>query len=58
MIYWVLGIIAYLVIGYFVYEKSMSKNDLPKWQQIVLSFIGWPLLIPLWVIHKLHMLCG
>lgn len=48
-------IVVYLLIAFFVYKKYMSTSKHPKWEQIMLSF-AWILLLPLWLIHKLHML--
>lgn len=48
-------IVVYLLIAFIVYKKYMSTSKHPKWEQIMLSF-AWILLLPLWLIHKLHML--
>ena len=48
-------IVVYLLIAFIVYKKYMADAKQPEWEKILLS-IAWILLLPLWLIHKLHML--
>lgn len=55
MIY-IIGIIIYAVIAYFVYSKVTSKwENNSKAENIYYSII-WIVLIPLYIIHKVHKL--
>ena len=53
MMYWIIGIIIYLIIAGFTYKKFVSKWSNPKWEQIMFS-IAWILLLPLYGIRKIH----
>jgi hypothetical protein len=54
MIYWVLGIIAYLIIAALTYQFYMKKSESHEtWEKIMLS-LSWFALPPLWIIHKIH----
>ena len=48
-------IIAYLIVAILVYIYYFKDSKHPTWEKIGLS-IAWILLLPLWLIHKLHML--
>lgn len=54
MIY-IIGIIIYVLIAWFVYNKITSKWEHSKVENIYFSII-WILLIPLYIIHKIHTL--
>ena len=51
--WWIIGIIIYLVITYFAYTKYISKWDKSKFEKIYFSFI-WPIVLPLYGIHYVH----
>jgi hypothetical protein len=54
MIWWIIGIIAYLAIACFTYFKFTSKwESHTKLGQIYFSAV-WILILPLFIIHWLH----
>lgn len=53
MLYWILGILIYLVIAYFTYNKIVSKWNNPKWENIMIS-LSWICLLPLYGIRKIQ----
>lgn len=53
MIYWIIGIIAYILIGVFSYKKYISKMDLTKFEKIWFSVL-WVTLLPLYGIRKIQ----
>jgi hypothetical protein len=48
-------VLAYLIIAFVLYKYVISKWDIKEWEKIFFSLI-WILVIPLWLIHKIHML--
>lgn len=46
-------ILIYLIIAYFAYEKFISDFDNKEWEKILFS-IGWPLVLILYGIRKIH----
>ena len=54
MIWWIIGIIAYIAIACFTYFKFTSKwESHTKLGQIYFSAV-WILILPLFIIHWLH----
>lgn len=53
MIYWFIGIIAYILIAIFAYKKYISKIDTTKFEKIWFS-IFWITLLPLYCIRKIQ----
>ena len=51
MIYWVIGIIVYLVIALLFFKKFKWTNH-PLWERIMLS-LSWICAIPLYGIKKI-----
>ena len=53
MIYWIIGIIVYLAIAGFTYNKFVSKWDNKKWEKILFSLF-WVGILPLYGVRKIH----
>ena len=53
MIYWIIGIIVYIIIGIFGYQKLFSKMDATKFEKIWYS-VFWIALVPLYGIRKIQ----
>ena len=53
MICWILGIIVYLVIAYFTYEKLVKNWNNPKWENIMMS-LSWICIIPCYVVYWIN----
>lgn len=49
---WII-ILIYLIIAPLTYKFVVAKGDQPVWEKIMMS-IGWPLLIPLYLIYWIH----
>lgn len=53
MIYWIIGIVIYILIGIFAYKKYLSKMDDSTFNKIWLS-VFWITLLPLYGIRKIQ----
>ena len=54
MIYWIIGVLVYLVIAYFAYAKIIKNWDgHSQFEKIYFSLI-WILILPLYGIHWIH----
>ena len=53
MIYWFIGIIAYILIEIFSYKKYISKWDVTKFEGVWFSFF-WIALLPLYGVRKIQ----
>lgn len=49
----ILCVLIYIIIAALVYKFGTKNWDVKKWEGIYFAAI-WPLLIPLWIIHKIH----
>lgn len=47
-------ILLYLILAFVAYKFVISKWSHPMWEKVMLS-LSWICIIPLWVIHKIHM---
>ena len=49
-----ISIILYIIVAVIVYFREFKEEEkFPLWEKIGLS-VGWILLLPLWIIHKIH----
>jgi len=54
MTYLIIGIICYLAVAYFVYDKWFKNSKThPQWEKIALS-LSWICIIPLYGIRKIQ----
>ena len=51
--WWVIGILIYLIIGFFTYKFVVSKWNMPKWEKIWTS-LSWICIIPLYGVRKIQ----
>ena len=49
----ILCVLIYVIIAVLVYKLATKNWDATKLEGIYFAAI-WPLLIPLWIIHKIH----
>lgn len=51
--WWIIGILVYLVIAGFTYKQFVSKWNHPQWEKIWIS-LSWICIIPLYGIRKIQ----
>lgn len=51
--WWIIGIVVYIVIASFTYSLYTSKKDYPKWEQVMIA-LSWICVLPVYGMRKLY----